>query len=104
MRTVHTKLRGADHDYQGHRVRAMTHVAAAIRHLHPTAALNTNVAAGQGNLPQAQSDQILRDALVHLNTAETSLGSGTNAATHHHSARTSVAEAIHELNTALTIR
>jgi len=104
LRTVHTKLRGADHDYQGHRVRAMSHVASAIRSLHPSSALNTNVTAGQGNLPQAQSDEILRNALVHLSTAETSLGTGTNGAAHHRNARTSVAEAIHELHTALEIR
>src|SRR5262249_50304043 len=98
------KLRGADHDYQGHRVRAMSHVATAIRHLHPSSALNTNVSPGLGNLPQAQSDQILRDALVHLNTAEGSLGAGTAAAAHHQSARSSVSQAIHELNTALQVR
>jgi hypothetical protein len=104
LRTVHTKLGGADHDYQGHRVKAMGNVAAAIRSLDPASALIANVASGPGNLPQAQSDQILRDALVHLNITETSLGTGTGGTAHHHNARASVAAAIHELHTALDIR
>jgi hypothetical protein len=103
LRTVHSKLRGADHDYAGHRVKAMEHVAAAIRHLHPSAALNTSFASGAGNLPQSRSDQILRDALVHLDTTEASLGTGTDPRAHHRSARTSVAAAIRELHTALRI-
>jgi len=104
LRTTHTKLQGADHDYDGHRVRAMRHIENALHHLGGMSALNTNVLEGSGNLPQAQSDQILRDSIVHLNMTEKSLGTVRNAAEHHRSARTSVAEAIHELHTALKIR
>jgi hypothetical protein len=104
LRTVHMRLSGADHDYQGHRVKALGHVAAAIRHLHPSSSLNTNYAPGLGNLPQARSDEILREAMRQLGNAETSLGTGTESAAHHRGARASVAEAIHELHKALEVR
>ncbi len=104
LRTAHTKLREADHDYAGHRVRAMEHISAALGHLHPTAQLSSMFTPGSGSLPQSQSDQILRDSIVKLRIAENSLSSGTNRAAHHQNAHTSVAEAIRELNIALNIR
>jgi hypothetical protein len=105
LRTVHTKLRQADHDYDGHRMRAMNHVASALEHLGSPAfhgELGQNF--GLGNLPQSKSDEILRNALVHLKTVEHDLSTGTNHAEHHGSARAKVAEAIGELHIALNIR
>jgi hypothetical protein len=104
LRTAHNKLREADHDYAGHRVRAMEHVSAAIRSLHPTLDQGSFGGFGIGNMPQSQSDQILRDAMVKLQIAQSSLPSGTNRAAHHESAHRSVTEAIRELHLALNTR
>jgi hypothetical protein len=105
LRTVHNKLRVADHDYQGHRVRAMNHISSALEHL-GSPAFNSDSAQhfGLGNLPQSKSDEILRDALIHLKTAESELTSGTNHPAYHGNARSKVAEAIGELHVALNIR
>jgi hypothetical protein len=105
LRTVHAKLREADHDYQGHRMRAMNHVASALEHLgSPAFHSEFGQNFGLGNLPQSKSDEILRNALVHLKTVENELTRGTNRAEHHGSARAKVAEAIGELHVALNIR
>jgi len=104
LHAAHTKLRGADHDYDGHRVRAMEHVASALHHLGYSSIGSANIAPGAGNLPQGQSDTMLREALSHLRATETSLGSATNSAARHRNARTSVGEAMRELETALSIR
>jgi hypothetical protein len=103
LHDAHKKLKEADHDYQGHRVKAMNHIASALEHL-GSPRIDSDFGYSWGNLPQAQSDQILRDALVHLNQTENSLRTGNNRAAHHDRARTSVAEAIHELHTALAVR
>jgi hypothetical protein len=112
LKTVHSRLRGADADYDGHRVRAMGHIASAIHHLDTTSGAsigmvdgyNGGMGFGGGNMPQAESDGILRDAEYQLNKMLASLPTGTNAAAHHNSAHLSVTEAIHELQTALKIR
>ena len=105
LRTVHARLREADHDYQGHRMRAMNHVASALEHLgSPAFNAEFGQSFGLGNLPQSKSDEILRNALVHLKTVENELTRGTNHAEHHGSARAKVAEAIGELHIALNIR
>ncbi len=109
-------LAKADHDYQGHRVRAMNHIGTAIRHLEPAAVrrntpnpASTYKAASNGNgagknaKPQAVSDQHLHTALQSLN------GIGTHLTTYgttqnHARALGSVRNAIQELNTALNIR
>jgi hypothetical protein len=105
LRNVHAKLREADHDYQGHRMRAMDHVASALEHL-GSPAFNSDFGHGYsaGNLPQAKSDEILRNALIHLKTAESELATGANRAAHHGNARAKVAEAIGELHIALNVR
>jgi hypothetical protein len=103
LHDVHKRLTEADHDYQGHRVKAMQHVASALEHL-GAPAIGANLGYSWGNLPQEQSDRLLRDSLVQLNQAEKALRSGTNLAAHHESARTSVAEAIRELHSALAVR
>jgi hypothetical protein len=103
LRMAHSRLLQADHDYQGHRVRAANHVASALRHLGaPTTGSATNL--GAARMPQAQSDGMLRDALFRLNTAQTQLGTRGYTAAHHGSARSQVTAAIGEINTALNIR
>lgn len=102
----------SDHDYEGHRVKAMNLVGTAIRHLQPTGANPALVAqapAGAGGkargnpLPQATSDAHLRDALHALNAVHSHLfinGSTTG----HARALTSVDGAVQELNLALKTR
>ena len=109
LKTAHARLRGADADYRGHRVKAMNHIESAIHHLGSTSGLNAglgmgNIGVGGGNLSQAESDQILHDAINRLNQAQGSLGTGTAAAAHHRNAHTSITEAIQELQIALKIR
>ncbi len=104
LRTVHERLQKADADYAGHRRRAMEHTMAALRQLRAPAGLDAILLVSAGSRPQWESDQILRDAMRSLNRAEGMLGTGANVAAHHHSARTSVAAAVRELQNALRIR
>jgi hypothetical protein len=112
LKTAHGRLRRADADYRGHRVKAMNHIESAIHHLGSTSGLNAglgmgdtgSIGVGGGNLSQAESDQILHDAIRRLNQAQGSLGTGTTAAAHHRSANSSITEAIQELQIALKIR
>jgi len=103
LKTAEMKLRRADHDYAGHRVQAMRHVARALEHLTGSSAFNNSGVSRAGNLPQAESDRLLREAENHLNHVENTLRTRTNSLEHHHNARASVAEAIHELRIALRI-
>jgi hypothetical protein len=109
-------LAKSDHDYQGHRVRAMNHIGTAIRHLEPAAvrrnmpnpassfkATSNGAGAGKNPMPQAASDQHLHNALQSLNGVGTQLATfGTSQ--NHARALGSVRNAIQELNTALNIR
>jgi hypothetical protein len=111
LRTAHARLQQADHDYQGHRARATSHIANAMRHLGGSSlsglnmtASGMNAAPGQGQLPQAQSDNMVRDALFRLNMVQGQLTSRTSLAAHQGNARTQVAQAIQELNVALNVR
>ncbi len=109
LRTIHAKLRSADADYDGHRVRAMNHIETAIHHMGSTSSLNMGLGGGYsglggGHMPQAESDGSLHDAIFHLRQTQSSLGTGTNAAAHHRNAHTSINEAIHQLEVALKIR
>ncbi len=104
LKTSLMRVQGADEDYQGHRVRAMEHISAALRHLGAASNFNPHVGASAGTMTQAQSDEALSQAIRHLHHVENSLGNGTNTYEHHRFARTSVAEAIRELHTALNIR
>jgi hypothetical protein len=63
-----------------------------------------NPAAGQGQRPQAQSDNMVRDALFRLNMVQGQLTSRTSLAPHQGNARIQVAQAIQELNVALNVR
>lgn len=119
-----TMLAQADHDYNGHRVRAMHHIGTAIRSLQPAAARsgqgnpaaayvnnrngNANAAGagngtGKGKMPQAASDQHLRQSLQALGTVESHL-TNFGSTQHHVRARNSVQQAMSELNVALNIR
>ncbi len=84
LRSVHERLHRADADYAGHRVRAMEHISAALRHLGAPDALDAILLVNAGNRPQWESDQILRDAIRSLNRVEGMLGTGTNHPAHHH--------------------
>jgi hypothetical protein len=126
LRSVHRNLARIDHDYQGHRVRAMHSIAMAIRQLSHRSMVyrGTGFAQGMNNglamgmprrgvgaggrrpqrMPQAQSDARMNQALRTLqgvNMQLTSQGSNTYG---HARARGHVQHAIRELNTALAIR
>jgi hypothetical protein len=103
LKTAQTKLRNADHDYAGHRVEAMRHVDRALEHLTGSAPFNGSVVSGAGNLAQAESDRLLREAENHLRMVENTLGTRTNGLEHHHNARASLNEAIRQLHIALRI-
>ena len=105
LHEARTQLESADHDYAGHRVRAIEHIHSALGHLgSPSAGGGGGGGQGQGNMPQSASDAALRAALVKLQTAQGHLSSKTATAEHHGNARGAVSEAIRELNTALAIR
>ena len=109
LKNIHAKLRTADADYDGHRVRAMNHIETAIHHMGSTSGPNRGLGGGYtglggGHMPQAESDQILRDSIFHLRQTQSSLGTGTNAAAHHRSAHISINEAIQQLEAALKVR
>jgi hypothetical protein len=103
LKNAQSKMSRADHDYAGHRVRSMEHVSSALAHLGASSGFMGNMYSSQGNLPQAQSDQLLRDAEFHLKNVLNTIGTGNNTLTHHHNARASVEAAIHELHVALKI-
>ncbi len=131
LRSVHSGLARLDHDYRGHRVRAMHSISMAIRQLSHRSmiyrntgfASNMNNNRGQGNnrqaglngngngnarrpqpLTQAQSDSRMGQHLRTLQGVHMQLtGQGTNTSGHSR-ARGHVQVAIRELNTALSIR
>jgi hypothetical protein len=110
LKTEHSRLHRADADYAGHRVKAMNHIATAIRHLGSTSGINgglegaNGTGLGGGHMPQAESDQILHNAIFQLRQTQGSLGNGSSSAAHHQNAHASINEAIHELEVALRIR
>ncbi len=104
LRNAHAKLQQADRDYQGHRARGAGHVVNALRHLGASSLPGSNMIPVQNQLAQAQSDAMLRDALFRLNTAQGQLTSRTSLASHQGNARTQIAQAIQELNVALSVR
>ena len=103
LKNAYAKMSRADHDYGGHRVRSMEHVASALHHLGASSAPTGNPSWSPGNLPQSQSDQLLQEAKLHLRQVESTLSTGNNTFSNHHNARASVAAAIHELHVALNI-
>jgi hypothetical protein len=128
LRSVHRNLARIDHDYKGHRVRAMHAIAMAVRQLThrsmvyrgvgfaPGMNMNNGLAVGMRRganmagvrrpqrLTQAQSDARMGQSLRTLQGVNMQLSSmGTNTLGHAR-ARGHVQHAIHELNTALAIR
>lgn len=104
LRTVYSRLEKADADYRGHRLRAMEHISAAVRHLGAVSPGVPGLTISAANLPQAQSDRVLHDAIHTLSRTELMLDTSAQAPARHHGARLSVAEAIRQLHTALEIR
>lgn len=117
LRAVHAGLARLDHDYQGHRARAMHAVSMAIRQLShrsmvyrgtgfASARAGNRAPGGRRGRPmsQAQSDARMGQALRTLQGVAMQLaGQGTNTSGHAR-ARGHVQSAIRELNIALAIR
>ena len=121
LHSVVAELHQADHDYQGHRVKAITHLDQAIRTIQAGSSgigtgvggNNTHLGGRGGNvggfgrtnngprMPQAQSDMHLRQAHQQLLAIESRMNGGPN---HHQQARFHVERAVQELNLALAAR
>jgi hypothetical protein len=131
LRSVHASLARIDHDYQGHRVRAMHAISMAIRQLSHgsmrnggmgvTSGMNNGRAMGmrQGGggannnnagarrrqpMTQAQSDAIMSQDLRILQGINMQTSSQGNNNAGHGQARGHIQRAVHELNVALSIR
>jgi hypothetical protein len=128
LRSVHATLARLDHDYQGHRIRAMHAIAMAIRQLSHRSMVYRGVgfAPGVNNgqamgmrrsvlgggagarrshlMPQAQSDARMSQALRTLQGINMQLSSQGSNTSGHARAGGHVQRAIHELTTALSIR
>jgi hypothetical protein len=129
LRSVHASLARIDHDYQGHRVRAMHAISMAIRQLahQSTGYGNTGFSSGVNNrqamgmqrgglgagagggrrgqpMTQAQSDNRMSQDLRALQGINMQLSNQGSYAMGHAQASGHVQRAMHELNTALSIR
>jgi hypothetical protein len=103
LRTVHTRLQTTEQSYNGHRVRALNHITSALHNLGSSSPPNYGANQVAGNLAQGQSDAILQDALVKLQTVYNQIGvNGTTA--RHLRAQGAVSSAMQELNVALNVR
>jgi hypothetical protein len=117
LRAVRQVLQNANHDYKGHRAKAVHQISSAIHALHGGAksgkgkgkatgakvAKRVNQGAGKAvREPQALSDAQLRDAIAALQATQTQLagagGPGAAKAVPH------IGNAIKELGIALTIK
>jgi hypothetical protein len=111
LRTTRALLHQANHDYKGHRVKAMHDITQAIHALlpahHPhrtgtTTGQPAKTAQGQGNNePQSVSDGQLRQAIQQLQSVRSSLGSSQNG--NIATATAAIGRAIQELQTALQV-
>jgi hypothetical protein len=133
LRSVYSSLARIDHDYRGHRARAMQSISMAIRQLSHrsmgnggsgfSAGMNNGRAMGmrQGRgamnggamngggrrrqpMSQAQSDARMSQDLRILQGINMQLGSQGNFSAGHGQASGHIQHAIHELNVALSIR
>jgi hypothetical protein len=94
LRAAYKTLAHADHDYQGHRVKAMHAIEAACDKL------GTDIRGdGKAKETQPTSDNQLKDALAMLQQARTSAADSNQDAVVHH-----LDVAIKELGIALSIR
>ena len=120
LRSTHSLLARLDHDYQGHRIKAMRSINQAMRQLTHTSQRRSggmrSAMRVQGNranlagnnrsrqpIPQARSDQQMRKAMQTLGMINQQL-TAQGSTTSHARARGSVQLAIREINTALSIR
>ena len=110
LRATRALLLKADHDYKGHRVKAIHDITKAIHALQPgvkhhpkqTAKSGQGRAKGQGNNePQSVSDAHLRQAIRQLEAVQKHLGSGQVG--HVGQAHADIGRAIHELRRALKV-
>ena len=124
LRGTRHLLQQGDHDYKGHRARAVAAIDVALRSMGQHVGNNGGGFNGNGNgagrmagganrangvggnnamrEPQAKSDAQLRLALRRLSTIHSQMGSMTNG--QQGQAGLAVQRAMHELNTALAIR
>ncbi len=127
LRSAYSQLARIDHDYQGHRVRAMHAISMAIRQLSHRSMVYSGVGfapgmnngrgmgmgmgrggaggRGAGRMSQAQSDVRMSHALRTLQGINMQSGSqgGGGYTTGHARARGHIMRAIHELSVALSI-
>ena len=131
LRSTHSSLARLDHDYQGHRVRAMRSIQRAIRQLSHTSmngrngyanrggvngvngvnnrngvnGLNRGGLAARGNrpIPQAQSDARMRRAGQTLQAVNMQLSRNSGTSSHAY-ARRYVQTAMREIGVALQVR
>ena len=128
LRSVNASLSRIDHDYQGHRVRAMRAVSMAIRQLShrsmgygsvgSRSGMNNGMGMGRGMrqngmggggrggqaMPQAQSDARMSQNLRTLQGVGMQLGNQGTGMMGHARALGHVHQAVQELNVALSIR
>ena len=119
LRSTNASLARLDHDYQGHRVRAMRSIQQAIRQLAHTSTTSRRGFANRGGangrnraglaanrpqpLPQAQSDARMRRAGQTLQGVNVQLTRNTNTPSHTY-ARRHVQTAMREIGVALRVR
>jgi hypothetical protein len=109
LRSTRSLLEKADHDYRGHRAKAVHEISVAIHalehghHHAQTGSFRDSKSGGGNREPQAVSDAQLRKAIHQLKTVESQLHGATDNSGRH-KAHTAIHKAIHELETALKIR
>lgn len=130
LRSVHAALSRIDHDYAGHRVRAMHAISMAIRQLSNQSmgyrgvgfapgmnrgpgmgmgmGMRRSVLGGAGRggqrMPQAQSDAVMSHSLRALQGVDMQLSNQGSSNMGHARARGYVEHAMQQLNVALSIR
>jgi hypothetical protein len=103
LRSTIGVLKQADHDYQGHRVKAIQQIHLALKALAPGKHAHAKLPSGNGKLPQDVSDGLLKKAIQQLNTVQAALANSTGPG-NRPAAVTAIQNAITELQTALKIR
>lgn len=101
LRATSHLLHQADHDYKGHRVKAIHEIHLAIHILHPVHKKHhaPTVKTAGGNLPQAVSDAHLKQAITQLQGVHAGLNNNAPA-----QAIAAIRAAVSQLNTALSIK
>jgi hypothetical protein len=119
LHAARTLLETADHDYKGHRAEAVKLISHAIHTLHPHkqsgahakgakasaakgATAKPATAKGGNNMPQAQSDSQLKQAMAQVSAVQTQLAASKAAEAG--TAAASLQKAVQELQTALAIK